>query len=306
MRIRFALRGAALAFILLTSTVAGAATIALPGPDGTTIELDRPASRLITLAPHLAELTYAAGAGDLLLATVAYSDFPAAAEALPRIGDAFRFDLERIVSMKPDLVLAWDSGNPEPALNALEGLGVRVWRTAVDGPDAIATLLDQIGRATGRESIAAARSAPLRERIEGLRAAHRERAPVRYFYQVAERPLYTINGTHPISRGLAICGGENVFGALGTLAPQISAEAVLREDPQVMVAGRLPGGAESLAHWRAWPRLRAVRDEALFYLHADRINRATPRMLDALEEACRLFDDYRARAVSAGGHNAHG
>ncbi|MEJ2534824.1 MAG: ABC transporter substrate-binding protein, partial [Gammaproteobacteria bacterium] len=207
---------------------------------------------------------------------------------------------------KPDLVLAWDAGNPEPALTALEDLGVRVWRTEVEGPDAIAALLDDIGRATGRESVATARSARLRARIEDLRAAHRERVPVRYFYQVAERPLYTINGAHPISRGLAICGGENVFAELGTLAPQISPEAVLREDPQVLVAGRLDDGGEPLAHWRAWPRLRAVRDDALFYLHADWINRATPRMVDALEEACHLFDDYRERAGETGGDTAQG
>jgi iron complex transport system substrate-binding protein len=141
-------------------------------------------------------------------------------------------------------------------------------------------------------------AADVETRWQELQARYADRAAVSYFYQVAERPLYTINGAHLISQGLGACGARNVFEDLPTLAPQINPEAVLQANPKVLFAGRIDAGATSLNHWRSWPRLHAVRDEALFYLPADLINRATPRLLDAVEIACRLLEDYRSGRVT--------
>lgn len=270
---------------------AGQAAIHLPQPDGLPLSLERPATRIITLAPNLAELAFAAGAGSALVATVDYSDFPAAARTLPRIGDAFRFDLERIVALQPDLVIAWSSGNPAAALKRLESLGLRVWRTEVRQPDDIARLLEWLALATGQEPPLAARQA--REKLTRLREAHGGKAPVSYFYQVSEKPLFTLNGEHLVSQGLAICGGRNVFAVQPVLAPQVSRESVLHADPEVLIAPTVPGEADPLQHWQAWPRLRAVRNAAFIYLHADEISRATPRTLDSLAAACQELDHYR-------------
>lgn len=262
------------------------------GPEA--LHLQEPATRLVSLAPHLAELVFAAGAGDLLLATVAYSDYPAAAARLPRIGDAFRFDLERILSLKPDLVLAWDSGNPASALLALENLGLRVWHVEINRPEDIADTLEAIGAATGHEASAAIAAQSLRARLDALRRQYAGRPPVRYFYQIGARPLYTVNGKHLISQSLSLCGGENVFAGINALAPQITHESVLQANPEALLAGRLEGSDdEPLAQWREWPRLQAVQKQAFFYLNADHMNRATPRLLDAVEQACQWFDQYR-------------
>ncbi len=270
---------------------ASASTLDLPQHGGGELALPEPAQRVITLSPHLAELVFEAGAGDRLLATVEYSNYPAAAEELPRIGDAFRFDLEQILALQPDLVIAWDSGNPEAAISGLEALGLKVWRTEVRTIEDMAFLLRNIGRATGQDAEPAALA--MEARWAALQAAYADRPTVRYFYQVAERPLYTVNGDHLISQGLGACGASNVFRELPSLAPQISAEAVLQADPEVLFAGRVNPGDEPLVHWRSWPGMAAVQNEALFYLPADLINRATPRLLDAVEIACLLLDDYR-------------
>ncbi len=272
---------------------AAAAPVDLPQHGGGTLTLDAPAQRIVTLAPHLAELAYLAGAGERLVATVEYSDYPAAAAGLPRIGDAFRFDLEQLLALEPDLVIAWDSGNPDAALAAMDQLGLAVWRTEIRTLDDMARLIGDLGRAAGLDSSARARE--VERRWSDLKQRHADREPVRYFYQVAERPLYTVSGDHLISHGLAACGAENVFDDLPALAPQIDPEAVLLADPDVLVAGRLDDGDDPLASWRAWPRLAAVRDGALFYLPADLINRATPRLLDAVEMACDLIEGYRNR-----------
>lgn len=270
------------------------ADVRLPQAGGGELLLDEPARRVITLAPHLAELVWEAGAGDRLVATVAYSGFPEAVARLPEIGDAFRFDLEQILQLEPDLIVAWDSGNPEPALASLDGLGLPVWRTEIRRPEEIAEVITLMGAATGRGDSADRAAAAFSERLRSLRSAHADSAAVSYFYQVSERPLYTVTGDHLISRGLAICGARNVFADLGALAPQVSPEAVLEADPQVLFAGAYEGSGEALDHWRQWPRMRAVQRDAIHYLPADEINRATPRLLDAIERACKLLAGFRA------------
>ncbi len=284
--------------VSLSATEARTAdAIALNQFGGDTLVLDGPAQRIVALAPHLAELVYLAGAGDRLVATVAYSDFPAPAATLPRIGDAFRFDLEQLVALEPDLVIAWDSGNPDAALATMDRLGLAVWRTEIRTMDDMAVLLEDLARAVGLPTSPAA--AELRTRWQSLQTRYADQRPLRYFYQVAERPLYTFNGEHLVSQGLSACGGVNVFADLPTLAPQIGAEAVIEADPELMLAGRFDADSDPLAEWRSWPRLTAVQRQAFVLLPADQINRATPRMLDALESACERMAEHRSQYGAA-------
>lgn len=274
---------------------AAAAEIRLAQPDGSPLVLDAPAERIVTLAPHLAEGVYAAGAGRRLLATVEYSEYPPAAAGLPRIGDAFRVDVERIVALRPDLVLAWESGNPRQAVAQLSELGLPVWSIEIRAPAEIPDFIDAVGRATGNAKAAAPIAQDLRRRLRDLAGRYRDVAPVRYFYQVDAKPLFTINGEHLISRGLALCGGANIFAGEPGLAFQTSRESVIVADPDALFAPVLPDAADPLVAWREWPGMRAVRSESLFLLPADEISRATPRFLDSLERACKLLHDLRVR-----------
>lgn len=279
----------ALAIALASFSSALAATIRLPQADGTMLALERPAASLITLSPHLTELAFAAGAGGRVIAAVAYSEYPPDAARLPRVGDAFRLDLERILTLRPDLVLAWESGNPRPAVARLQALGLPVWLIEIRSPGEIATVLELIGRAAGTTQIAGPAAENTRRKLDTLIRDHAGRPPVRYFYQVAERPLFTIGGDHLIARSLSLCGGHNVFADAGALAPQVTQEAVIAANPDAFLAPSLGSGDDPLAAWRDWPGLRAVRNEALYLLPADEISRATPRMLDAIATACRLL-----------------
>ncbi len=285
---------AGLQFLLLfLLTVNAFAEISLPQADGSVLRLESPAKRVITLAPGLAEMMFDAGAGAYLLATVEYSNFPDEAASLPRIGDAFRFDLEQIMALQPDLVIAWSSGNPAAALDRLEELGFKVWRTELSKPADIPALLLNIGIATASGEAAAKAAAAVERRLALLARNYTNKKSVRYFYQVAERPLFTLNGRHIVSQGLSLCGGENIFADEPVLAPQVTRESVLIADPDVLFAPQLPGAGDPLGHWRSWPRLKAVRSNSLHYLSADKISRATPRMLDSLELACTLLDRNR-------------
>jgi iron complex transport system substrate-binding protein len=274
---------------------AGAADIRLTQADGSPLWLTAPAQRIVTLAPHLAEGVFAAGAGPRLLATVEYTEYPRAAASLPRIGDAFRLDVERIVALRPDLVMAWDSGNPRQAVAQLRDLGLAVWSVEIRAPAAIPDFIDAVGRATGLADQAAPVARDLRHRLGELAERYDGAGPVRYFYQVDVKPLFTINGEHLISRSLALCGGVNVFDAEPGLAFQASRESVIIADPEALIAPWLEGTADPLEAWRGWPGMRAVRNDALFLLPADEISRATPRFLDSLELACKLLHGLRGR-----------
>lgn len=268
--------------------------IVLPQAGGGELVLKSPARKLVTLSPHLTELVFAAGAGHLLAATVAHSDFPPEASELPRVGDAFRIDTERVHLLNPDLILGWQSGNPPGALSHLTGLGFPLWTVEIRRPGEIADVVELIGQATGTLEAARAAAGDLRRKIAALERRYAGRNSVGYFYQISDQPLYTVNGEHLISRGLALCGGENVFADLSGLAPQIGLEAVLLADPQLLIAPRIAGLSDPLEHWSAWPRLQAVRDENFLLLPADEISRATPRFLDSVELACAMMDDLRS------------
>lgn len=284
----------ALLLVLFTcspSTVAE--EISLSQADGSRLILAGPARRIVTLSPHLTELVYAAGAGDRLVATVEYSEYPAAALEIPRIGDAFRLDIERIVSLHPDLVIAWDSGNPRPAMAQLRSLGVSVWAVEIRIPGEIADTLEYIGTATGLGQTANLRAEGFRQRLDDLSRQYQGVESLDYFYQVGARPLFTLNGSHLVSKGLSLCGGHNVFDQEPGLAFQVGYESVIIANPDALFAPYLEGDADPLAAWREWPAMRAVQQNALFLLPADSISRATPRFLDSLEYACKLLHSLR-------------
>jgi len=282
--------------VFSATCLAAGATIDLPQASGETLSLPAPATNIITLAPNLAELVFAAGAGDQLQAVVEYSDFPAAVLQIPRIGDAFRIDLERIIQLQPDLVIAWKTGNPQAALQKLEQLGISVWQIEITRPGEIADAVENISLAAGTQAHGQPVAQDLRNKLARLVQQNKDKPPVTFFYQIAARPLYTVNGQHIISRSLEICGGQNVFTDLQTLAPQVSRESIILANPQVMFAPEISGEPPALNHWNEWPRLQAVQNSAMLYLPADDISRAAPRLLDSIELACQLLDEVRRQS----------
>ena len=270
------------------------ASITLIQANGDSLTLPGPATRIITLAPNLAELVFAAGAGGSLKAVVEYSNFPEQVAQIPRVGDAFRIDLERIIELSPDLVIAWKSGNPQTALQKLQQLGFSVWQIEITRPEEIADIVENISDAAGTQEIGQAVARQLRNKLADLKKQNADKIPVSFFYQIAPRPLYTVNSQHIISRSLAICGGNNVFSDLSALAPQISRESVIIANPQAMIAPKTSDDPPALLVWQDWPQLQAVQNNTMLYLPADEISQATPRLLDSIDLACKLLDETRS------------
>ncbi|MCX9155959.1 cobalamin-binding protein [Niveibacterium sp. 24ML] len=281
-------------------TEALAAPVSVIDDTGLRVTLPASARRVISLAPHATELLFAAGAGAKVIAATAYSDFPPAAEKLPRVGGYHALDLERIIALKPDLVVGWASGNPSPQLDRLRALGIPVYLSEPREFETIATNLERLGTLTGNPQAGHSAASTLRDGLASLRSRFAQRAPVKVFYQVWSDPLQTLNGKHMVSGVLSLCGGQNVFASLGPIAPTVTHEAVLATAPEAILTGREPATDKgSLEGWKRWPQLPAVRFQNLIYVSGDELNRPGPRILAGANEVCTALDQARARMAQA-------
>jgi iron complex transport system substrate-binding protein len=270
------------------------AAVAVTDDAGLRVVLPRPATRIVSLAPHVTELLYAAGVGDKLVGAVAYSDYPEAARRLPRIGSHAAFDLERIAILKPDLAIVWASGNPPGQVAQLRRLNIPVFVSEPHRIDDIATSLRQFGSLANVPTEGAA--SDFERRLAALRARHATAASVGVFYEIWHQPLMTVGGAHLISQAIAACGGRNVFAALSQPAAGVELEAVLRADPDVIIASGMDRERpEWLDHWRRWPQLKAVHRDNLFFIPPDLLQRHTPRLLDGTERLCAALEQARQR-----------
>ncbi len=288
-----------LAVSIFLLAVVARAEIAVTDDAGNRVVLPRPAMRIVSLAPHITELLYAAGAGSKVVGAVEFSNFPDAATRLPRIGSHGAFDLERIAALKPDLAVVWGSGNPPGQVAQLRRLGIPVFVSEPRRLEDIATSLRQMGSLANVPAGDAA--SDFARRLAALRTRHADAAPVSVFYAIWNQPLMTVGGTHVISAALALCGGRNVFAALAQPAAQVALEAVLRADPEVIVASGMDAARpEWLDDWRRWPQLKAVKNGNLFFIPPDLLQRHTPRLLDGVEQLCAALDSARQRRAQPG------
>lgn len=285
------------AWLLLAWTCVASAQIHVKDDYGNEVRLAAPAARIVSLAPHLTELLYAAGAGSHLVGALEYSDYPPEAKTLPRVGSEAGIDLEAVMALQPDLVVAWPNAGSLHAVNRLAELGVPVFRSEPRELDDIARTLERLGTLAGTEHEAQRAAAQFRARVRKLADRYSRRKPVRVFYEVWDRPLITVNGEHVISKVIRLCGGDNVFAGLPLIAPEIDREAVLRADPQVIVASGTDGERPAwLDAWRAFPGLTAAARGDLYAIPPDLIQRHTPRILDGAERLCRILDAVRTRS----------
>lgn len=281
---------------LLLFLVAPATAVCVDDDRHRTVCLNDAAQRIVSLSPGATELLFSAGAGKQVKAVSAWSDYPPEAATLPQVGDSNRLDLEAIVMLKPDLVVAWVDGNSAPQLEKIASLGTPVFWLQPRTFDDIASALERLALLTGHKRTGSARAADFRAGIAAIRDRYRDVVPVRVFYQVWHQPLMTINDDELIGRAIQLCGGDNVFGHLPRLVPRLSAEAVLEADPDAIITGgENPADQRWLDRWQRYPELKAVARGSLFLVSPSLIQRPTLRMLKGVEELCQVLEQARAR-----------
>jgi iron complex transport system substrate-binding protein len=253
-----------------------------------------PTPRIISLSPHITELLFAAGAGDRIVGVDDSSDYPPAAAAIPRVGEPAALDVEGLLKLKPTLIVLWDSGTPASRKAELQRLKLQLYVTDQHHLDDIASTLLEFGRLAGTETVAAAAAQSYREELARLRSQYAGRERLKVFYQVWDRPMYTLSGEHVVSEVLSLCGGDNIFADLSTLAPAVDKEAVLTRDPDVIfIAATGAEGARQIAEWDRFGTLRAVRRHHVFAVDPSLVGRMSPRILQGVREVCGALDTAR-------------
>lgn len=286
---------AAVTALLLGAALSQAAPVRALDDDGRPITLNQPARRIVSLAPHTTELLYAIGAGDRILATVNYADYPDAAKKLPRVGDAHLLDLERIAALKPDLIVVWMHGSAAQQMDRLRALGLPVFHSESHKLEAVADGMRRLGVLTGTSSVAEAAASDYERGLAALRRTYSGRTPVRVFYQVWHEPLLSFNDRHLVSDAIRLCGGVNVFGSLPALVPTVSVEAVLAARPDVVATTERMGtqSDDGLDRWRALKHFEPGARGRFVIVHTDLISRQTPRILQGTQALCEGFDRVR-------------
>lgn len=265
--------------------------LAVIDDSGHILRLNQPARRIVSLAPHLTEILYAAGAGSRIIATVEFSDYPPEARALPRIGSYERIDLESLLRLKPDLVIAWRSGTPTAVIEKIRSLGLPLYLHHATRIEDVARDLERFGDLSGQKKTGAAAAENFRRQLAQLRHRHAKKPRIRVFYEVWNSPLMTVGGPQVITDVIHLCGGENIFSDLPRLAPVVSLEAVLAAQPEAIVAAGMGNARpEWLDDWKKWASLPAVAQGNLFHIHPDLMHRHSPRLLEGADRLCQLLE----------------
>jgi iron complex transport system substrate-binding protein len=285
-----------LSLLLALACLPARAEIAVTDVSGATIKLAAPARRIVSLAPHITEVLFAAGAGDRVVGTVDYSTYPPAAKSLANVGGYSRLDLEAIVALKPDLIIGWESGNAPASIARLRGLGLPVYLSQPNRIEDVAGELERIGHLAGTDTAANAAASAFRQRYARLATRYGKQPPVDVFYQIWKQPLMTVNGQQIISDAIRLCGGHNVFADLPILAPTVTVEAVIAANPEAIIAsGMGDSRPEWLDDWRRWKTMKAVARGNLYFVPPELIQRHTPRILDGAERLCEHLETARGK-----------
>lgn len=270
------------------------AEVSVKDDENNIVVLEQPAKRIISLAPHITESLFSAGAGDKIIGAVSYSDYPEAAKKILRVGGYPSLDLEKIISLKPDLVIVWASGNNNKQIEKLRTFGLNIFMSEPRYPEDIAKTIRRFGVLAGTTEVAEKSYQEFLQHYNSLKKRFSKKKKVKVFYQIWNKPIMTISGGHLISEIIELCGGENVFANLSTLTPRISLEAVLASNSEIIISGGMgKARPDWVEEWRPWQQLPAVKNEQLYFIEPALMQRVGPRILDGADILCELLDKAR-------------
>ncbi|TDV47272.1 vitamin B12 transport system substrate-binding protein [Pseudomonas graminis] len=243
------------------------------------------AQRVVSFAPSLTEIVIELDAADLLVGVIDGGPRPEPVLGLPSVGRYGQLDIERLLSLQPDLLLLWPGSVSAAQRDQLKRLNIPTYTAEPHTLNKLADQIEQIGERLGRADRGRQVAADFRQRLAALRERYRRDVPLTVFYQVWDPPLYTVGGGQIISDALTVCGARNVYDDLKLPAPQVSLESVLQRDPDVILAS----DAALLPAWKTWSQLKAVKAGRLIAVPDKGLERASGQMVAAVAKVCSMI-----------------
>lgn len=266
------------------------ATQQLTDDAGRNVTLPARVERVITLAPNLTEIVFAIGAGDRVVGNTSYCDYPPEAKSVTKVGDTLHPSLERIIALRPQVVLVSTASQLEVFTQQLQSQNIAVFVTDPHDLEGVFKSIEQIGRMLGQDQQAQALVQKLRERTNAAEQAVKQEPPVRVFYQVSNEPLYTAGRDAFVTDLMRRAGAVSVTGDVPGAWPKFSNESALAARPDAII---LPtGGSMGAANTNPAEALRnspAVKAGRVYKINDDHLARPGPRAVDGLEEMARAL-----------------
>jgi iron complex transport system substrate-binding protein len=292
-----------LIFSLLVSPLASA-VIEVVDDNGDSIKLANVAQRIISLSPNTTEILFHIGAGEKIVGADEHSNYPPAANDIVRVNNHAAANYELILSLKPDLVIAWQSGNGEQIISRIRQLGIPVFVVETGNLDEIPSLYRRLGLLAGRQQQAHAQASEFFKRLENLRKTFSKKEKMPVFYQIWNEPLMTLNGDHLVTDMIELCGGINIFSDATALVPYVNIESVVAANPQIIISGgKNKSDLLDSGFWRKWSGISAVKNKHLYAIPSDLLQRHSDRILEGTQLMCEYIDLARSVNSDAGGKN---
>ena len=252
------------------------------------------AKKIIALSPHSVEMLYAIGAGDQIIATLEYSDYPPPALSIPRIGNFTGIQIEKIIALQPDLIIAWKSGNKLADLKKIESLGFNIFYSKPENISEISLELIKLGKLTGHSKEAITLAANIADKHQQIIDRFSATEQINVFYQLWHDPLRTIGSGSWLESLINDCNGRNIFNDAESAYPIVSLETILSRNPEVIIIPGHPGTIDTNnSFWDKWQNISAVKHNKIFTIDGDLLHRFTPRAIDGLELLCQSIDNAR-------------
>ncbi|MEP7704065.1 cobalamin-binding protein [Paraglaciecola sp. 25GB23A] len=245
--------------------------------------------RIISLAPHTTELIYTLGAGDKLVAVSDYSDYPSAAASLPSVANHNGIDIEAIMRLKPDLIVAWQGGNKPQDLARLVSLGFNVYASAPQSPADISQDIIQLGKIIGQEQQAQIVAQQYDSALADIKQRYSTQSKKQVFYYLWTAPLMTIGADAWASKLIHICGATQIFDDSPIPYPEVSKEQVIGRQPSLLIAAMNITVAEAKQYWQSTATLLSA---PVLVVNPDELHRFTPRLIDGLSSMCKKINGF--------------
>ena len=279
---------------LLVSPLSSAAIEAVDD-NGDQLKLANVAQRIISLSPNTTEILFHIGAGEKIVGADEYSNYPPAANDIVRVNNHAAANYELILSLKPDLVIAWQSGNGEKIISRIRELGIPVFVVETANLEHIPDLYRRLGILTGQYKQAHTQAGKFYKRLNNLRKTYSQNKKISVFYQIWNEPLMTLNGDHLVNDMIELCGGINIFADAAALVPYVNIESILAADPQIIISGgKHKTDLIDSGFWRKWSGISAVKNQHLYAIPSDLLQRHSDRILDGTGLMCEYIDLVRS------------